>query len=588
MPVNSATVSWQQAEIALAGPVTQGQIWTISLTTGGTPQSFSYTARTGDDLTAVAKALAGLIDLDAHYFSDIKYDTVGFTAPWPAIPVVGSGYFITPVNNNFLVNEATQVDVLNVYNNNSPASDVGTITANRVYGFGMGGDAVISGKAQNGGITYTDLEQLNLMLGSGGNHVDIESTHLGTTTITGGAGNDVFDVKTISGHTFINGGGGVDTFNVGSSINLADQITGLLSINGGGNGDVLNVNDSGDTTSNAGTLTASTLTGLGMPTVQEVQTFRVQAQSGNYLLALADPTAPGGMSAPVSFTYDAAGTAAGLQAVQTAMQTLFGTPDLVVSEVGRELSGGATHAITYAVTFVGSKAGIDMPSIVWAETPTTTSLAAYTAVESANITVSTERQGTTNPQIGNVQTFAVDADSGTFTLTLNVADLLGNPTQTTAAIAYNATAAQVLAALNPILNPNNTDNSKPYTNNVAVSKIGNVITVVFQGAYAGNSITAVDTSQLFKGTAAGTVYRGYPAKRYQLLRHRHPQRQPGQRRQHFQRAGYQRGDQPAYRRGQRSDLCIVHRQCESKHRHYRLPHGQRRQLQRQRPTRPGL
>ena len=40
------------------------------------------------------------------------------------------------------------------------------------------------------------------------------------------------------------------------------------------------------------------------------------------------------------------------------------------------------------------------------------------------------------------------------------------------------------AALDPILNPNNTDNSKPYTRNVSVTRVGDVITVAFQGHYS--------------------------------------------------------------------------------------------------------
>ena len=79
-------------------------------------------------------------------------------------------------------------------------------------------------------------------------------------------------VKTISGHTEIDTGDGDDAVRVSNDQRLVDQITGLLALDTGEGNDAVTVDDSLDTNDNVGTLTPSTITGLDMPTVPEVQT----------------------------------------------------------------------------------------------------------------------------------------------------------------------------------------------------------------------------------------------------------------------------------------------------------------------------
>ena len=55
----------------------------------------------------------------------------------------------------------------------------------------------------------------------------------------------------------------------------------------------------------------------------------------------------------------------------------------------------------------------------------------------------------------------------------------------------NASADDLLAGLAPILDPNNSDASLPHTRNVAITKIGNVFTLFFQGALAGKAAPAI-------------------------------------------------------------------------------------------------
>src|SRR5262249_1674025 len=143
---------------------------------------------------------------------------VHFTTDFGIIPGVGAHYAYYPVNPNLIVIEDNQVDVLNIYDTDSVADKTGTVTGNRIYGFGMGGDTTIQGRSLLGGISYNDLEVVNLALGRGNDFITIESTHTGLTLIDTGAGNDYVDVKTIAGHTQISTGSETDVVNVGTGV----------------------------------------------------------------------------------------------------------------------------------------------------------------------------------------------------------------------------------------------------------------------------------------------------------------------------------------------------------------------------------
>ena len=109
----------------------------------------------------------------------------------------------------------------------------------------MGGDRIIGGHSLLGGISYDDLEELDIHLGSGDDFVTIASTHTGLTTLDTGPGRDTVDVRTISGHTQISTGPERDVVNVGSGVatvpgtsggtHLVNEIGALLVIDGGAN-----------------------------------------------------------------------------------------------------------------------------------------------------------------------------------------------------------------------------------------------------------------------------------------------------------------------------------------------------------------
>src|SRR5438046_8980649 len=110
----------------------------------------------------------------------------------------------------------------------------------------MGGNTVVGGRIVPGGISYSNLEALNLNLGFGANHLTIASTHNGSTTVTSGKGNDHIDVQTVAGFTSVETGAGDDTVTVSNS-GLVDQITGLLTLDtGAGPHGPINLVDSPD------------------------------------------------------------------------------------------------------------------------------------------------------------------------------------------------------------------------------------------------------------------------------------------------------------------------------------------------------
>ncbi len=128
---------------------------------------------------------------------------------------------------------------LNVDDTGDTHSATVTLTATHIAGLGIGSQ----------GINYIGLKFLNLHQGGGGDTLNIESTAAGTTS------------------TLQPSSGRPNTFNIGSKApatgGIVDNIQGPLVIEGAGP-DTLNVDDSGSTISKTGTLTSSTITGLGM------------------------------------------------------------------------------------------------------------------------------------------------------------------------------------------------------------------------------------------------------------------------------------------------------------------------------------
>ncbi|MDA9858821.1 hypothetical protein N9D23_11935, partial [Rubripirellula sp.] len=87
-------------------------------------------------------------------------------------------YAITEESLNFFVNEPDLVDVMFVHDEDSPADSTGYLTASRLWGLNMGPDVTIGNRLRAGGITYGNLEVLQLDLGSGNNDFNVLGTHI--------------------------------------------------------------------------------------------------------------------------------------------------------------------------------------------------------------------------------------------------------------------------------------------------------------------------------------------------------------------------------------------------------------------------
>ncbi|HWE04741.1 MAG TPA: hypothetical protein VG326_20205 [Tepidisphaeraceae bacterium] len=130
-------------------------------------------------------------------------------------------------------------------------------------------NAVIEGLGMGvGGITYSGLDGINLLLGPGTNHFTVQSTPAGMpVTIGTGNGSDVLNIESDQSLVTVNSGAGVTTVNIGSmapaSGGVLTGIVGGVTINGDGH-DQVAVDDSGDTAATTATLTPASLTGLGL------------------------------------------------------------------------------------------------------------------------------------------------------------------------------------------------------------------------------------------------------------------------------------------------------------------------------------
>ncbi len=316
-----------------------------------------------------------------------------------------------------------------------------------------------------------------MKLGTGSHTVNIESTHTGSTSITSRGGNDTFNVRTISGHTDIETGDGSDTLNVAGHDQTLDRITGLLSLNADGSNDTLNLNDSADDNDNSAVLTNTTLTGLDMPSVAEVQTIRVQGTGGQFQLAIQG-------QASTEKTLNFGATAAELA---TALEELYGAQS---GDIAVTRTADGANAWIYTVTFVRHLVGQNVASLVWAETASDTLLTGTSEI-SKDVRINTNVEGTTSPVVNSVQTIEVSATGGQLkfavagqTVTIDYDNLSKTPLK------------QLSEALELVLNPNNSNPNLPYTYNYAVRQFGNTFEIEFRGAHSTTSITSIDTSEL--------------------------------------------------------------------------------------------
>jgi Ca2+-binding RTX toxin-like protein len=503
---------------------------TASISTGALSSSVAE-ENIADVLTRFAQAFTGTADSALN--PSVTGRRVIFQSDWLinaetgnlTKPIMGSSYYYAPLNANFDVEEIDQVDVLNVSNRNSPSNDSGQLSATRLTGFGMGDDSVINGRKILAGISYSGLEELNIELGKGNDSLVIQDTHAGKTTLNGGIGDDTIAIVSTGGNVNISGGEGDDTVYVATA-NLdgsvdADEgrletIMGHLSFDGGNGNDGISVDDSSDTSAEAGIVSADLITGFGLGSVSEVQTLKVVGKSGFYRVSRGDVNVPWynirpGVARPgaVGVVLDVSFNAA---QVEGQLELIYGFGNVAVTLISND-----NGAKTYAIEFTGQLSGADVAPIRWAD-PGPINLVANDdlgAVDVGGITLPNANSGRADviigtgtsdaqdPSGGNTQQFLeiVDADRGTFTITLL--------NQETYALPFDVTLEDLRKALEPILNPNNSDGAKSHTDNFDIEEIGGRFLLTFKGEHRDLVIKEVDVdvTELRGGTVELAVQR---------------------------------------------------------------------------------
>lgn len=222
-------------------------------------------------------------------------------------------------------------------------------------------------------INYSGLAALNATLGTGADVFTINSTAVATPVTLNATVSDTFNVKQISSTTTINTGSSASTINVGNPDVLSGIGAGLI-VNGSMAGaDVLNVSDAGDGAAQTGTLTATTLTGLGMPvgiTYSGVASLTISLGSGGNTFTITNTSATtattlnsGAGNDTVTLTADAGPTTINTQGgndfvyvlstgAVTTVNTGAGTDVVDVGSIAPAI-GGTLNGIKSALKIVG-------------------------------------------------------------------------------------------------------------------------------------------------------------------------------------------------------------------------------------------
>ncbi|MDE3068412.1 MAG: hypothetical protein KGJ60_12810, partial [Verrucomicrobiota bacterium] len=291
----------------------------------------------------------------------------------------------------------TGVNTVNLDDSGDAVGNTGNLTSSSLTGLGMGA-----------GVTFVSVNTMNIYLGSGDDTFNVRSTN--STTVT-----------------TLNAGAGANLINVGSLAPVpggtTDGIQGALIVVGNGS-DTMNVDDTGDSTGQAGTLTSTTLTGLGMGAsgvaYSGVAVLNINLGAGND-------------------TFNIQGTNA---ATVTTLNTGAGVNTVNVGSLA-PATGGIVDHIQGALTITGS--GADTLNVddsgsgankTGALTPTTiTGLGMgvdgiiYTGMGALNISLGSGNDSFTVNEINVPTITTLDGGSGTDTATLNFAqDFAGTVT----------------------------------------------------------------------------------------------------------------------------------------------------------------
>jgi Ca2+-binding RTX toxin-like protein len=243
----------------------------------------------------------------------------------------------------------TASDVLLIDDTGDADGETGKVTATTVDGFGLD---------PGEGITYSEIETLDVNLGSGADTANVWSTYSGAVTT-------------------INAGGGADIFNISSdaAANLGNlnSIAGALLILGGTGSDTANISDRSDGgVSDTGTLAVDTLTGYSPATItyQQIETLNLDLGVGATNLTIVSPGATtvnvnaGSNGDVVLITSIAAGTTVTVNGENTADQIVVASNDGTLIINGNAGDDDITVNSSAGTITINGDAGKDFVKIV--------------------------------------------------------------------------------------------------------------------------------------------------------------------------------------------------------------------------------
>jgi Ca2+-binding RTX toxin-like protein len=406
------------------------------------------------------------------YISGGVDPTLSLSSPPPLLFVgeTNANQFMPPSNPALDALPSQQVNILNVFNDDSVASVSGILTDSTITGLGMGSAVVVEGQTVPGGITYDDIQDLQIDLGQGNDQFLVQNTDGGSTTINGGSGSDQVNLLTTGGLVTINGGSGKSLIDVGTAFNgsyfgvplnhfsapaggVLAQLDGLLRINGGTGQSTVNLDDSGNSASAVSVLTGSTLNGLDLH-VGVVQVVTVaHAIGGSFTLQVG---AGGPITPPLPFQIDAAGLEAALEALN-----LPDVSNVTVSDADNTYTigfVGNSQVPTENLTLIGASAGLVSDG---------SGTAASVQVQSSSLNV--------------VQSVTYNAVSGAIPVTIGT---IAGAIMLTAGETADQFQSDLLAALNTA-GLQSANGTPVGLNDVLVNRVGSTYYVTYQGLLAG-------------------------------------------------------------------------------------------------------
>jgi mucin-19 len=253
-----------------------------------------------------------------------------------------SGGTLAPIAAALSINGGTGTNALDLDDTGDAAARTGSLGTTSVTGLGM-----------QKGITETGISALNLALGSGSENLTVAGTGPAGAAISTVGGNDVFNIQAAAGPVAITTGPGNGTFNVGSQMpargGTDSGVAGLLTLDPGTGTNTLDVDDSGDSTVRTATLSATSLTGMGLGAgidYQNMAALSVRMGQGSDIFSLTG-LAPVTTAATIDGWSGYNTFSAVISGDFTANLTLLNFAEITSFTIGGDLSGQViVHSIT--------------------------------------------------------------------------------------------------------------------------------------------------------------------------------------------------------------------------------------------------